>query len=183
MQRRNTAKVNSYSRVLALKKTLTSWRPTFRNNSISSRREKHCRLKTKDHPYFMLAPLRWEKAETLSFAIPISYHLEWSVGVLCNDLLSSYSHVLTSLKTSYPHILHIYVYMYQGGDIVGLPSPRPLPWSSHRRRDALYEGEGNRKLQLTMGFHITFKEIEKRFFKIILWLQFSSKIVETFFTW
>jgi len=31
-----------------------------RNNSISSRREKHCQLKTKGHPYFMLAPLREE---------------------------------------------------------------------------------------------------------------------------
>ena len=35
----------------------------------------------------------------------------------------------------------------------------------------------------TMGFHITFQEMEHFFFKLILWLQFSSKIVETFFTW
>ena len=34
----------------------------------------------------------------------------------------------------------------QGGDIVGLPSPRPLPRSPHRGRDALHEGEGGRKL-------------------------------------
>ena len=33
----------------------------------------------------------------------------------------------------------------QGGDIVGLPSPRPLPRSPHRGRDALHEGEGDRK--------------------------------------
>ena len=30
----------------------------------------------------------------------------------------------------------------KGRDIVGLPSPCPLPWSSHRGRDALHEGEG-----------------------------------------
>ena len=37
--------------------------------------------------------------------------------------------------------------------------------------------------QCTMGFHITFQEMEHFVFKLILWLQFSSKIVETFFTW
>ena len=37
--------------------------------------------------------------------------------------------------------------------------------------------------QCTMGFHITFQEMEHIFFKSILRLQFSSKIAETFFTW
>ena len=35
-------------------------------------------------------------------------------------------------------------------------------------------------IQCTMGFHITFKEMEHFFFKLILWLQFSSKIVDNF---
>ena len=34
---------------------------TLRNSSTFSRRGEQCQLKTKGHPYFMLAPLRWEK--------------------------------------------------------------------------------------------------------------------------
>ena len=46
-----------------------------------------------------------------------------------------------------------------------------------------YWSSMNLQLQCTMGFHITFKEMEQFVFKLILWLQFSSKVIETFFTW
>ena len=108
MQRRKSAKVCSHFCVLcrtiffAPNTVWHKWQPSklpLRNNSISSKRDQHCQLTSKGHPYFMLAPLRWQF-----------------------DPISS-NHT-------------------KGRDIVGLPSPCPLPWSSHRGRDALHEGEG-----------------------------------------